>query len=89
MNIRVFTILIFPEYFSTRIAARIAHRIEELANLPTNMSEDLRIKAEIEYRSLRELNFQRQLRAEVKTIFIISLKDNGLSFLNQHSINRF
>lgn len=39
--------------------------MEELSNLPTNMSEDLRIKAEIEYRSLRELNFQRQLRAEV------------------------
>lgn len=29
------------------------------------MSEDLRIKAEIELRCLRELNFQRQLRAEV------------------------
>lgn len=52
-------------YDFCRIAARIAHRMEELASLPTNMSEDIRIKAEIEYRSLRELNFQRQLRAEV------------------------
>lgn len=48
-----------------RIAARIAYRIEELSTLPTNMSEDLRIRAEIELRCLRELNFQRQLRAEV------------------------
>lgn len=60
-----------------RIAARIAFRIEELDNLPTNMSEDLRITAEIERRALRVLNFQRQLRAEVCmnmiTIFIIWL----------------
>lgn len=48
-----------------RVAARIAHRIEELSNLPTTMSEDLRIKAQIELRALRVLNFQRQLRSEV------------------------
>ncbi|XP_065202229.1 ATP-dependent helicase brm-like [Planococcus citri] len=48
-----------------RIAARIAYRIEELDNLPTNMSEDLKVVAEIERRALRVLNFQRQLRAEV------------------------
>lgn len=48
-----------------RVAARIAHRIEELNSLPTTMSEDLRIKAQIELRALRVLNFQRQLRSEV------------------------
>lgn len=50
-----------------RIASRIAHRMDELINLPTTMSEDVRMKAEIELRSLRVLNFQRQLRAEVIT----------------------
>ncbi|GLH08877.1 ATP-dependent helicase brm [Gryllus bimaculatus] len=48
-----------------RVAARIALRIEELTNLPTTMPEDLRIKAQIELRALRVLNFQRQLRCEV------------------------
>ncbi|XP_066997034.2 ATP-dependent helicase brm isoform X2 [Anabrus simplex] len=48
-----------------RLAARISHRISELVNLPTVMAEDLRVKAEIELRALRLLNFQRQLRVEV------------------------
>ncbi|XP_073979169.1 ATP-dependent helicase brm-like isoform X2 [Rhodnius prolixus] len=48
-----------------RVAARIVHRMEELNNLPATMPEDLRIKAQIELRALRVLNFQRQLRAEV------------------------
>ncbi|XP_014291998.1 ATP-dependent helicase brm isoform X3 [Halyomorpha halys] len=48
-----------------RVAARIVHRMEELSNLPATMPEDLRIKAQIELRALRVLNFQRQLRAEV------------------------
>lgn len=39
--------------------------MEELTNLPATISEDLRLKAEIELRALRVLNFQRQLRAEV------------------------
>lgn len=55
-----------------RIAARIAHRIDELDSLPTNMSEDLRITAEIERRALRVLNFQRQLRAEVSIILFLA-----------------
>lgn len=54
-----------------RVAARIAHRIDELSNLPTTMSEDLRMKAEIELRALRVLNFQRQLRGEVSIKFIV------------------
>jgi len=48
-----------------KIAQRIAHRIEELQNLPANLPEDLRIKAMTELRALRLVNFQRQLRQEV------------------------
>jgi hypothetical protein len=47
------------------MATRVACRIEELSNLPTTMGEDLRIKAQLELRALRLLNFQRQLRSEV------------------------
>merc|ERR1712008_341693 len=48
-----------------RLASRVAHRIDELSHLPVNMADDVRMKAEIELRALRLLNFQRQLRAEV------------------------
>merc|ERR1719347_1539222 len=48
-----------------RLAGRIAHRIDELTHLPLNMADDLKVKAEIELRALRLLNFQRSLRAEV------------------------
>lgn len=47
------------------MAARIAMRIEVLNNLPTTMDDDIRIRAEIELRTLRLLNFQRQLKSEV------------------------
>nr|CAD7452587.1 unnamed protein product [Timema tahoe] len=49
----------------SRLAARVAHRIEELDELSTSLAEDTKIKAEIELRALRLLNFQRQLRYEV------------------------
>jgi SWI/SNF-related matrix-associated actin-dependent regulator of chromatin subfamily A protein 2/4 len=48
-----------------RMASRIALRMEQLKNLPTNMPEDLRMQAQIELRALRVLNFQRQLRSEI------------------------
>ncbi|CAH0722343.1 unnamed protein product, partial [Brenthis ino] len=48
-----------------RIAARIAHRIDVLSNLPANISDDLRLQAQIELRALRVLNFQKQLRSEI------------------------
>ncbi|XP_037300295.1 ATP-dependent helicase brm [Manduca sexta] len=48
-----------------RIAARIAHRIEILSNLPANIPDDLRLQAQIELRAHRVLNFQKQLRAEI------------------------
>ena len=54
--------------YVARLAARIAHRIEELNNLPTVMAEDLKIKAQIELRALRLLNFQRQLRTEASVL---------------------
>lgn len=44
-----------------RIANRIAYRIEELENLPVVMSDDLKVKALIELRALRLLNFQKQV----------------------------
>lgn len=48
-----------------RLQARIAHRIQELENLPGSLAGDLRTKATIELKALRLLNFQRQLRQEV------------------------
>nr|AAI55671.1 smarca4 protein [Xenopus tropicalis] len=48
-----------------RLQARIAHRIQELENLPGSLPGDLRTKATIELKALRLLNFQRQLRQEV------------------------
>lgn len=47
------------------MAARIAARMEQLTNLPSDMSEELRMQAQIELRALRCLNFQRQLRTEI------------------------
>lgn len=47
------------------MAARIAARVDQLNNLPTSMSDDLRVQAQIELRALRCLNFQRQLRSEI------------------------
>ncbi|XP_019754078.1 ATP-dependent helicase brm [Dendroctonus ponderosae] len=48
-----------------RVAARIAARIEQVSNLPSDISEKLRLQAQIELRALRCLNFQRQLRSEI------------------------
>ncbi|KAA0188946.1 hypothetical protein HAZT_HAZT003560 [Hyalella azteca] len=48
-----------------RLGARIAQRMEDLSNLPNSLPEELQLKAELELRALRLLNFQRQLRAEV------------------------
>lgn len=50
---------------ANRVNVRIVERIQELSSLPTTMSEDLRMKAQIELRALRLVNFQRQLRQEV------------------------
>lgn len=48
-----------------RVSQRIAHRTEELSNLPADLPEDLKRKAMLELRALRLTAFQRQLRREV------------------------
>ncbi|RMB93756.1 hypothetical protein DUI87_29748 [Hirundo rustica rustica] len=49
-----------PKTLARRLQARIAHRIQELENLPGSLAGDLRTKATIELKALRLLNFQRQ-----------------------------
>ncbi|KAJ8969543.1 hypothetical protein NQ314_001695 [Rhamnusium bicolor] len=44
--------LIILQERENRVAARIAARMEQLSNLPSNMSEELRIQAQIELRAL-------------------------------------
>lgn len=51
-----------------RINARVLNRILELENLPATLPSDLRIRAQIELRSLRLLGFQRQLRQEIVSV---------------------
>ena len=46
-----------------RIAARIAGRIKELQEIPATLSDDMKMKATIELRALRLLNFQRQVNS--------------------------
>lgn len=50
-----------PALPAPRLQARIAHRIQELENLPGSLAGDLRTKATIELKALRLLNFQRQV----------------------------
>ncbi|ESN95813.1 hypothetical protein HELRODRAFT_86367 [Helobdella robusta] len=57
--------LIMLQERENRMANRIVARIDELENMPTIMSDELRVKAMIELRALRLLNFQKQLRKEV------------------------
>ena len=44
-----------------RVATRITMRIHELSGLPAVLPEDLKIKAMIELKALRLLNFQRSV----------------------------
>ncbi|GMT18489.1 hypothetical protein PFISCL1PPCAC_9786, partial [Pristionchus fissidentatus] len=48
-----------------RIANRIGLRIQALNDLPADMPDHLRIRAEIELRALRLVNFQAQIRNDV------------------------
>ncbi|KAI5743229.1 hypothetical protein M8J77_015910 [Diaphorina citri] len=58
--------LIILQERENRVALNIERRIEELnGSLTSTLPEHLRVKAEIELRALKVLNFQRQLRAEV------------------------
>lgn len=58
--------LVILQERENRMAARITARMDQLKNLATTMPDDLRVQAQIELRALRCLNFQRQLRAEVR-----------------------
>ena len=51
-----------------RINSRIIFRIKELENMPVVFDDVTRIKAEIELRSLRLLNFQRQVCVRVSSV---------------------
>ena len=68
-----------------RIQARIIQRIKELEGLPGSIPDDLRMKAMIELRALRLLNFQKQVCQHTyililyKTVFEII--DAGEPFL--------
>ena len=57
----VILLLTFSLQFSNRIQARIIQRIRELEGLPGSIPDDLRMKAMIELRALRLLNFQKQV----------------------------
>uniref|UniRef100_A0A8D8W694 ATP-dependent helicase brm n=1 Tax=Cacopsylla melanoneura TaxID=428564 RepID=A0A8D8W694_9HEMI len=58
--------LIILQERENRVANNIERRIEELnGSLLATLPDHLRLKAEIELRALKVLNFQRQLRAEV------------------------
>ena len=50
-----------------RIQARIAHRIQELENLPNTIPEEMKIKALIELRALKLLPFQTQVKLCIHT----------------------
>ena len=53
----------------TRLAERISLRISQLSLLPgEQLPEDVRVRSQIELRALRLLNFQRQLRQEVRAL---------------------
>lgn len=58
--------------FFIRLQARIAHRIQDLENLPGSLAGDLRTKANIELKALRLLNFQRQVTAHASNYTITS-----------------
>lgn len=62
LNYNVYFHLSCPYFIiSFRLQARIAHRIQELENLPGSLPPDLRTKATVELKALRLLNFQRQV----------------------------
>ncbi|CAF3779677.1 unnamed protein product [Adineta steineri] len=48
-----------------RVLNRISNRVQELEHMPAHMSVDLRTQALIEIKSLKLLQFQKQLRGEI------------------------
>ena len=49
----------------SRAVSRVSTRIQELEHMPANMNVQLRTRALIELKSLKLLQFQKQLRHEV------------------------
>ena len=48
-----------------RVTARMAHRLHLLQNLPAALPHDQLVKAKLELRALKLLDFQRRLRADI------------------------
>ena len=47
LNCLIFEYFLVLQERENRLAARVAHRIDELSNVPVNMADDVRMKAEI------------------------------------------
>ena len=54
--------------FFIRIQARVVQRIKELESMPGSLPDDLRLRAMIELRALRLLNFQKQVWLNVRPV---------------------
>ncbi len=52
-------------FFFFRSLNRISNRLQELEHMPANMNVELRTRTLIELKSLKLLQFQKQLRQEV------------------------
>ncbi|NXU19776.1 SMCA2 protein, partial [Pardalotus punctatus] len=71
-----------------RLQARIAHRIQELENLPGSLPPDLRTKATVELKALRLLNFQRQSKLERDFAAVLSVGSLLKFYVNQQGNHR-
>ncbi|CAF3711140.1 unnamed protein product [Adineta steineri] len=60
-----FNLLYIQQEREKRILNRISNRIQELEHMPANMNIELRTRALIELKSLKLLQFQKQLRNEI------------------------
>jgi len=72
---------------------RISNRIHELEHMPANMNVQLRTQALIELKSLKLLQFQKQLRHEVLNtvkvcvFFLLYFDVESFLFLNNRKIH--
>lgn len=53
------------EFHFSSLNTRVATRLQELEQMPAQMSVELRTQALIEYKSLKLLQYQKQLRQEI------------------------
>lgn len=66
--------------FRFRIANRIANRIKELESIVVTVDPRIRVKAEIELRSLRLLNFQKQVCFDYNSVSVLMVFSSFFSF---------